>query len=157
MTIYILMAGTQDPESQRKGIVATVFPVRFQESPQFSFNPMSVFAKRALLAIPVKCCAIHCCLLLDEKKRLNPIQKLCIDWATRGTLPYMLPRTKLHVGKIWILVYNVDQITVFVTSLFAHSVCSLLLVRKCLDPILLLQTKADLWRFEIFYQAMEYR
>ncbi len=175
ITIYMMMAGTRDIESQRKGIVCMVFPGRFQQSPQFSFNALYAFktrhshlvymsyANRAIEAIPVKCRALHYCLFLDEKKRLNPIQKLSID-MTRRTMSYMLPRTKLHVGKIWILVYDLDQfqfgngIPVFVTSIFAHSIFSLSLVRKCLDPIVvLLQTKAEQRRFEIFYQAMECR
>lgn len=142
-----MMAGTRDVESQRKGIVATVFPGRFQQSSQFSFNVFDAFkrrsshltymsyAYRAIEAMPLKCRALHYCLFLDEKERLNPIQRISVDMSRR-VMTSILLRTNLHVGKIWILVYDVDQLhfgivsSAFVTSLPTHSICTLSLVRK---------------------------
>ncbi len=95
-------------ETQQKGVVSTVFPVKFQQpAPSDAIDTIKdgkahqltlMYCNKQLEALPVKICAIHYCILLDETRRPNLIQKPCFDMTSK-IMSSFIPRIKLHVGK----------------------------------------------------------
>lgn len=111
ITIFVLLAGTRDAESQRKGIVTVVWPTLPSKTASTASIPASdtrnesylPYCKRAMVAIPVHTCSVHCCMLSQNKTLLSPWWKaLCKRFlmVCGNMVSYVAPRTRFYFGNV---------------------------------------------------------
>lgn len=101
--IYMVLSGTRDTESQQKGIVSMIWPGSVQQPLSSFVNSKSnqlkslIYCNRMIESLPVKICAIHCCIILDEQRKLNVIEHILLKMTSKLATS-ILPRVKMHVA-----------------------------------------------------------
>mmetsp|Transcript_1014 Transcript_1014/g.2236 ORF Transcript_1014/g.2236 Transcript_1014/m.2236 type:complete len:334 (-) Transcript_1014:969-1970(-) len=101
IAIYLFLAGTQDVETQLKGVVCVSWPIP-SSSLQSSFGDKKEqlaycsLRNRSMMALPVNVRAFHYCLLCDKTRILGILQRTLCTNIARTTL---VPQSKLSFGK----------------------------------------------------------
>ena len=100
LTVYVMMAGTKDAESQQKGVVYVIWTESFAGSLSGTGNDVFTSLCRKLIpAAPWKSTSVHYCFF--SPKQGNIFSLSCKIFLALGgsILSYFTPRTKFHFGK----------------------------------------------------------
>eukprot|EP00537_Pseudo-nitzschia_pungens_P010782 CAMPEP_0172385840 /NCGR_PEP_ID=MMETSP1061-20121228/3452_1 /TAXON_ID=37318 /ORGANISM="Pseudo-nitzschia pungens, Strain cf. pungens" /LENGTH=554 /DNA_ID=CAMNT_0013114997 /DNA_START=285 /DNA_END=1952 /DNA_ORIENTATION=+ len=107
LNTYVFLAGTRDPESQRKGVVALVWPQTSSSSATwthdiFAMNTTYIYyCKRLIDALPMKPRAVHYCILTDNQSRWSPLlELLCKMTLTLCSRVSLVNRMRIHFGTL---------------------------------------------------------
>ncbi|VEU41735.1 unnamed protein product [Pseudo-nitzschia multistriata] len=108
--LFVLLAGTRDAETQRKGIVYLIWPFKTPRESVDTDNDrdydMLSYARLAKIfveATPTKCCAVHCCITSGNESMRSPwlisLYKLMFT-LFENSMPVFNARVRFHVGTV---------------------------------------------------------
>eukprot|EP00537_Pseudo-nitzschia_pungens_P002987 CAMPEP_0172371686 /NCGR_PEP_ID=MMETSP1060-20121228/44339_1 /TAXON_ID=37318 /ORGANISM="Pseudo-nitzschia pungens, Strain cf. cingulata" /LENGTH=557 /DNA_ID=CAMNT_0013097405 /DNA_START=86 /DNA_END=1759 /DNA_ORIENTATION=+ len=103
--VYIILAASEDLETQRKGLISIIWPGTNIPSGDNTSNlkfDRIMFMKRVYENLPLRMCSIHFCFASSQMS--SPFER-CFRTVAILTMPHYLKRMKFHYGESVELLY----------------------------------------------------